>query len=83
MRTPERYLALVEAGEPAVGGEEVLDAATRRAEGLQLALRTRSGVPAAAFAPAELERLEGLLEPRGTRVVLTRAALEKLQEALG
>ncbi len=73
VRTPERYLARIEAGEPAVAGEEVLDAGTRRVEGLQLALRTRSGVPAAAFAADELDRLDGLIERHGAQVVLTRA----------
>ena len=73
VRTPERYLALVEAGEPAMAGEEVLDPGTRRLEGLQLALRTRSGVSADAFDGDELDRLDGLFERRGEQVVLTRA----------
>jgi oxygen-independent coproporphyrinogen-3 oxidase len=70
VRTPERYLALVEAGGPAEAAGEELDADVRRLEGLQLALRTRDGVPADAL---DGEELPGLVEQRGTRVVLTRA----------
>lgn len=46
VRTPERYVELVEAGRPTEAGAEQLDAATARLEGLQLALRTADGVPA-------------------------------------
>ncbi len=45
VRTPERYIALVGRGEPTEAAGEDLDAETRRIEGLQLALRTRDGVP--------------------------------------
>ncbi len=69
VRTPERYIAAIEGGEPAEAGAEQLDAATRRLEGLQLALRTSAGVPAAALADAALP--EGLLAHRGERAVLT------------
>jgi putative oxygen-independent coproporphyrinogen III oxidase len=70
VRTPDRYVTLVEAGQAPEAAAEVLDAETRRLEGLQLALRTRHGVPAADL---ELEGLDGLVEPSGDRVVLTRA----------
>ena len=43
---------------------------TRRLEGLQLALRTRDGVPADMLAGDELA---GLVERHGSRVVLTPA----------
>jgi oxygen-independent coproporphyrinogen-3 oxidase len=43
VRTPERYLDLVERDEQPIGGEEVLDDETRALEGLQLQLRTRDG----------------------------------------
>jgi oxygen-independent coproporphyrinogen-3 oxidase len=69
VRTPERYIALVRAGQPAIAAGETLDDETRRMEGLQLALRTRAGVPAAALDP---NGLEGLVERRGDQVVLTR-----------
>jgi oxygen-independent coproporphyrinogen-3 oxidase len=70
VRTPERYIALVQAGDPATAAGETLDAETRRLEGLQLALRTRDGVPAAALDPRPLE---SLVERDGDRIVLTRA----------
>ena len=70
VRTPDRYVALVEAGEPVEAGFEELDPATRRFEKLELALRMRDGVPAEALDPAGLE---GLVEQRGQRVVLTRS----------
>jgi len=69
VRTPERYLDLVGSGRSPLGGEEVLDRATRCLEGLQLALRTRAGVPRVALpgAPA----LDGLVALVGDRAVLT------------
>jgi len=70
VRTPERYVALIEAGSPAEAAGETLDAETRRVEGLQLSLRTRSGVPASAL---DVEALEGLVTVDGERAVLTRA----------
>ena len=70
VRTPERYLGLLEAGEPVVAAGEHLGEAERVAEGLQLSLRTSAGVPATAL---DVEGLEGLVERRSGRVVLTRA----------
>ena len=70
VRTPERYIALVQAGEPATAAGETLDAETRRLEGLQLALRTRDGVPLTAL---DADPLESLVERQGDRIVLTRA----------
>ena len=49
VRTPERYIAAVEAGEPTEASGETLDADTRRIEGLQLALRMREGIPVEAI----------------------------------
>ena len=57
------------AGQPTEAAGETLDAETRRVEGLQLSLRTRQGVPAAALDVADLE---GLVPVEGERVVLTR-----------
>ena len=74
VRTPERYVDLVERGESVEAAGESLDASTRRFEGLQLALRTRDGVDRAAFDPAELDELEGLVVEHpadATKVVLT------------
>jgi oxygen-independent coproporphyrinogen-3 oxidase len=69
VRTPERYIALVEADTAAEAAGEDLDADTRRMEGLQLALRTREGVPVGTLEP---DGLEGLVDVVGERVVLTR-----------
>jgi putative oxygen-independent coproporphyrinogen III oxidase len=69
LRTPERYIEAVESGRSAEASGETLDDETRRLEGLQLAVRTRSGVPVAAL---DTEELPGLVEVRGERVVLTR-----------
>ncbi|MDA2957754.1 MAG: radical SAM family heme chaperone HemW [Actinomycetota bacterium] len=72
VRTPDRYVEAIETGRSPQSSEEVLDAETRRIEGLQLALRTRGGVPIEAFAPTDLELLDEMLEVVGERVVLTR-----------
>jgi len=76
VRTPDRYIDAIRRGAPVEASSETLDADTRRFEGLQLALRTRDGVPVDSFDPDTLELL-GLLvvlhpsDPQ--RVVLTRA----------
>jgi putative oxygen-independent coproporphyrinogen III oxidase len=70
VRTPERYLSLLAEGRSVEAGAEMLDGDTRRLESLQLSLRTRDGVPAGSLPDGELE---GLVEPAGSRVVLTRA----------
>jgi putative oxygen-independent coproporphyrinogen III oxidase len=72
VRTPERYIAAVEAAESTEAAGETLDDDTRRIEGLQLELRMRDGVPATAFDQVELDDLDGLVESDGTRVWLTR-----------
>jgi oxygen-independent coproporphyrinogen-3 oxidase len=74
VRTPERYIAAVEAGESTQAAGETLDGETRRIEGLQLALRMREGVPAEALTDAlEVEGMEGLVELAEGRARLTRA----------
>jgi putative oxygen-independent coproporphyrinogen III oxidase len=71
VRTPERYVAAVRAGRsPEAAGEE-LAPADRRLEALQLALRTRAGVPVGALAPEDRAQLGGLLVPQGDRLVLS------------
>ena len=70
VRTPERYCAAVESGADPVAGEEVLDAAARRQEALELRLRTRDGVPRSAL-DLDDPALAGLVRPEGDRVVLT------------
>jgi putative oxygen-independent coproporphyrinogen III oxidase len=69
LRTPERYIAAVGAGQPTEAAGETLDADTRRVERLQLALRTTSGVPVDAL---DGDELPGVVERVGDRWVLTR-----------
>ncbi len=70
VRTPDRYVDLVAAGQPTVSAGETLDAATRRFEGLELMLRMRDGVPSDAL---DGDALPGLVERVDDRWVLTRA----------
>jgi oxygen-independent coproporphyrinogen-3 oxidase len=69
VRTPERYIDAIESGRSAEAAGERLDAGQRRIEGLQLALRTRSGVPVESVPVAGVE---ALLEVDGGRLRLTR-----------
>jgi putative oxygen-independent coproporphyrinogen III oxidase len=62
VRTPERYMAAIESGTSPVAGEEVLDSDARALEALQLALRTRDGVPRSALGLDD-DALDGLVEP--------------------
>jgi putative oxygen-independent coproporphyrinogen III oxidase len=76
LRTPDRYIEAVRRGESVEAASETLDADTRRFEALQLAVRTRDGVPRGSFSPGTLDVLAGLVtEHPGDpgRVVLTRA----------
>jgi len=70
VRTPERYIATVEAGRSPVAAGEHIDGPTRRLEELQLALRTRTGVPEAALAEDD-PALDGLVCRVAGRAVLT------------
>jgi oxygen-independent coproporphyrinogen-3 oxidase len=63
VRTPERYIEAIEALRLPVRGSEELDADDARVEALQLALRTRDGVPAEAFDAHDLATLDRLVEP--------------------
>ncbi|MFO7590679.1 MAG: radical SAM family heme chaperone HemW [Acidimicrobiia bacterium] len=86
VRTPDRYLAQVRAGDDPTGGSEDLDEHQRREERFALALRTAAGAelpgvqdavtsgPAAARLRHECALLTdaGLLDVDGRRVVLTR-----------
>ncbi len=74
VRTPERYIAAVTQGESTEAAGETLDEQTRRTEGLQLAIRMRDGVPAAALSVAAMaaDGLEDLVESDGVRVRLTQ-----------
>jgi putative oxygen-independent coproporphyrinogen III oxidase len=81
VRTPERYVAAVQAGTSIEAGSETLDADARRAETMVLALRTAGGIklpgPGAdpggmvAWTDELIDR--GLLARAGERAVLTRS----------
>jgi oxygen-independent coproporphyrinogen-3 oxidase len=69
IRTPERYIEAVRAGRPTTAADEVLTDEQYAFEGLALALRTSVGVPASVV-PDDPD-LDGLVERRGERAVLT------------
>lgn len=73
VRTPERYIALVDDGNDPMQGEERLDGPAMALEAAQLQLRTRAGVDRALV--GEKDRLEfleaGLVTEIGNRLVLT------------
>jgi oxygen-independent coproporphyrinogen-3 oxidase len=54
VRTPERYIEAITAGRSPVAAGERLGEEERRLEALQLAVRTREGVPAGALPVEEL-----------------------------
>ncbi len=69
VRTPDRYIELVRAGEPTEAAGETLDDDTRTFERLELLLRMRDGVPLESL---DGDDLPGLVERRDERWVLTR-----------
>jgi putative oxygen-independent coproporphyrinogen III oxidase len=68
VRTPERYVDAVAAGRSPEAAGERLDADERRLEALQLAVRTRTGVPAATL---PVDEMDDLVDVAGDRAVLT------------
>jgi coproporphyrinogen III oxidase-like Fe-S oxidoreductase len=68
VRTPERYLAAIDAGRSAEAAGERLAPGERRLEALQLAVRTADGVPSSAL---PVDDLAGLVEVDDARAVLT------------
>jgi putative oxygen-independent coproporphyrinogen III oxidase len=68
VRTPERYIDAVSDGRSPEAAGERLDPDERRLEALQLAVRTRGGVPAASLPVGDLG---DLVEVDGDRAVLT------------
>ena len=72
VRTPDRYIALVEAGADVEAAGEHLDAQALEFERLTLQLRTRDGVPAEALPDDARAEVAHLVEERGGRVLLTR-----------
>ncbi|MFM9121177.1 MAG: coproporphyrinogen-III oxidase family protein, partial [Acidimicrobiaceae bacterium] len=73
VRTPDRYIELVNAGESPESSSETLDAETSKREMLQLLVRTREGVPLGSFSEADLDEMSELLDRKNDRIVLTRA----------
>ena len=69
VRTPDRYVAAVEAGRTPVAGEERVEGERYELERLMLSLRTPAGVPDSAL--PEAEGLDGLVVRRNGRAVLT------------
>jgi putative oxygen-independent coproporphyrinogen III oxidase len=69
VRTPDRYVAAIEAGRPARAAEEVLTGEQRRFEALALGLRTPAGVPTSAL--PDHRDLDGLVVRSDGRAVLT------------
>jgi oxygen-independent coproporphyrinogen-3 oxidase len=69
VRTPDRYIDLVNEGRSTEAAGETLDAASRRFERYELMLRMRDGVPLDAL---DGDALPGLVEHVGDRWVLTR-----------
>ncbi|MGA0148949.1 MAG: radical SAM family heme chaperone HemW [Ilumatobacteraceae bacterium] len=72
VRTPDRYIELIEAGRSAESSYEELDAGTRTLERLQLQLRTRDGVPVSALDALDVEEMGELVQRKDDRLVLTR-----------
>lgn len=75
VRTPDRYVAHVESGDDVIAAAETLDDATRRFERLELAMRTRDGIPADSFDERTRDLLDAHLRAHPehpTHVVLTR-----------
>ncbi len=70
VRTPERYIAAITAGDSPEAAGEQLDPDERRLEALQLAVRTRGGVPASSLPVEDLADLVSVDAP-GDRAVLT------------
>ena len=78
VRTPDRYVAALEAGRTALAGEEVLTREQRRFEALALGLRTPAGIPEEALPPTghpghpdDRDDLDGLVVRASGRAVLT------------
>ena len=73
VRTPDRYIELINSGESPESSSETLDAETSKREMLQLLVRTREGVPLGSFSEADLDEMSELLDRKDDRIVLTRA----------
>jgi oxygen-independent coproporphyrinogen-3 oxidase len=68
VRTPDRYITMVQSGTRPLGGEETLDESTQQFERDSLALRTSRGVPVEAF--ESLNEIAHLVDVENGRVTL-------------
>ena len=82
VRTPERYIAAVTGGESPEAAGERLDPDERRLEALQLAVRTRGGVPAATLPVEDLADLVSVDTAGGQAVLTVRGRLLANEVAL-
>jgi coproporphyrinogen III oxidase-like Fe-S oxidoreductase len=73
VRTPDRFIELIESSQSAESSSEILDIDAQRIEGLQLALRMREGVPVDSFSASDLELMSELVRVNNGQVTLTRA----------
>lgn len=73
VRTPDRYIEMINNGEDPVSSSEQLDDDTRALEALQLLIRMREGVSRNSFSADDLEALAPFLAQSEDRVTLTRA----------
>ena len=73
VRTPDRFIELIESLQSAESSNEILDVDAQRIEGLQLALRMREGVPIDSFSASDLELMSELVRVNNGQVTLTRA----------
>ena len=73
VRTPDRYIEMVNAGENPESSSEMLNIETRKLEALQLLVRVRHGVPLDALSMQDRELMSDLITQVGDRLVLTRA----------
>ena len=73
VRTPDRFIELIDSGQSAESSHEELDIDARRIEGLQLALRMREGVPVDSFSAGDLDLMSELVRVDRGQVTLTRA----------
>ena len=73
VRTPDRFIELIESSQSAESSSEILDVDAQRIEGLQLALRMREGVPVDSFSASDLELMCELVRVNNGQVTLTRA----------
>ena len=73
VRTPDRFIELIDSGQSSESSSEELDVDAQRIEGLQLALRMREGVPVDSFSVSDLELMSELVRVNNGQVTLTRA----------